>query len=407
MKRLAKGAAALLAVACVVSLAGVAITGCAAFGGTPEGERLARARQSPAWHDGRFTNAQPMWADARGAWLEFAFGPSTPAAQPDAPVPVVHLAASAFDAAPASGLRITWFGHSSTLVEIDGAKVLIDPFWSERASPVSWAGPQRWYAPPLALGELPEIDAVVISHDHYDHLDQAAISALAATRAVFVVPLGVGAHLARWGVPAQRIIELDWWQSTPVAGLEIVATPARHASGRVPARGDKTLWAGYAIVGTQHRAWYSGDTGFHDELPRIGERLGPFDVTLIESGQYGVHWPDTHLGPEQAVEAHRLVRGKTLLPVHWALLKLARHGWTEPVERVLAAARCRGVDVLVPRPGEAVEPTTHPALARWWPAVPWQSAAESPLVATRRGQPGERVETAPGGCASEARQSQL
>ena len=146
------------------------------------------------------------------------------------------------------------------------------------------------------------------------------------------------------GVPAARIVELDWWQFGRVGSLEIIATPARHASGRLSAQNDGTLWAGYALLGEQHRVWYSGDTGFHTALPEIGRRFGPFDVTLIEAGQYDKDWPDWHLGSEQAVEAHRLVGGKRMIPVHWGLLQLAHHSWTEPVERVLAAAKCRNVN---------------------------------------------------------------
>jgi L-ascorbate metabolism protein UlaG (beta-lactamase superfamily) len=175
---------------------------------------------------------------------------------------------------------------------------------------------------PVLLSELPRIDVVLISHDHYDHLDRPTIAAMANGDAMFVVPLGVGAHLERWGIPPARIVELDWWQSTRVGSLEIIATPARHVSGRISPQSDGTLWAGYALLGAQHRVWYSGDTGFHSALEEIGQRFGPFDVTLVEAGQYDADWPDWHLGPEQAVEAHRLVRGKRMIPVHWGLLKL-------------------------------------------------------------------------------------
>lgn len=202
-------------------------------------------------------------------------------------------------------------------------------------------------------------------------------------------------HLSKWGIPDSRIVELDWWQSTRVGDLELVATPARHASGRITSKTNRTLWAGYALIGKQHRAWYSGDTGFHDDLVRIGERLGPFEVTLIESGQYDALWPDTHLGPEMAVEAHRLVRGKTMIPVHWALIKQAEHAWTEPAERVLAEARCHRVKVLIPRPGESIEPTQVLATEPWWPQIPWQSADEREVIGTRRGEPSDRISIAP------------
>ncbi|MDB5847377.1 MAG: metallo-beta-lactamase superfamily protein [Rhodoferax sp.] len=317
---------------------------------------------------------------------------------PDAPAPVVHSDGQQLQMPPASGLRVTWFGHASSLVEIDGARVLVDPIWSDRASPVAWAGLARWYAPPIALQDLPPIDAVVVSHDHYDHLDRATIEAIArnaAWKTVFIVPLGIGAHLARWGVPETRIVELDWWQSARIGAaqqVEVVATPARHTSGRVSTSSNITLWAGFALVGPSHRAYYSGDTGFLPALAEVGARLGPFDVTLIEAGQYNADWPDSHLGPEPAVQAHQMLRGKLLIPVHCGLFKLAPHAWTEPVERVLAAARCTGAAVMTPRPGESVEPTLRPlqATARWWPALAWHSAAERPIASTRNGDPADR-----------------
>jgi len=384
-----------LATVLAVALGLIAVAGCAGFGADPEGERLAHAQHSPQWRGDKFQGPQALWSDVGSAYRRLLFGPNKPAIVPDAPVPYAVTDVAALAKAPASGLRVTWFGHSSALVEIDGAKVLLDPLWSERPSPFAWIGPKRWFPPPMPLADLSGIDAVVISHDHYDHLDQSTIVAMLQWRTVFIVPLGVGAHLARWGVPEQRIVELDWWQSTRVGGIELVATPARHGSGRYSAKSNKTLWAGYAFIGPRHRVWYSGDTGFHDDLPRIGERFGPFDVTMIEAGQYDGDWPDTHLGPEQAVDAHRLVRGKTMIPVHWALIKLADHGWTEPVERVLAAAQCLGVDVAVPRPGESIEPVPYAKSAQWWPQLPWQRASETPVVATKNGDPAERVAVAP------------
>jgi len=384
-----------------VGIALLLSSACSSFGQwhrAPAEEAALEA--SPQWHDGHFENPQPMWSDMTHAVLRLF--ETAPAQSPVAPVPVLRSAGEAFAVPPASGLRVTWFGHSSTLLEIDGTRVLLDPIWSERPSPFSWIGPKRWFEPPIALAHLPAIDAVLVSHDHYDHLDAPTVQALQARGARFVVPLGVGGHLRRWGVAPDRILELDWWQATRVGSLTVTATPARHASGRLNPQSDKTLWSGYAVAGAAHKVWYSGDTGLFAGMSEIGERLGPFDLTLVESGQYDADWPDWHLGPEQAVQAHRLVRGRRMMPVHWALFALAHHGWTEPVERVLAAAACQGVDVLAPQPGRSVEPSLEPAPVRWWPVQPWRSAAERPVVATKNGRGDERVEPPACGAAAPA-----
>jgi L-ascorbate metabolism protein UlaG (beta-lactamase superfamily) len=369
-----------LAVLLALLVTGAVVGGWRAFGRRADGARLARMERSPQWRGGRFVNPQPLdnrfWPAVRGALH------MSPDVSPNAPPPLA-VAPAGVKPPPASGLRATWLGHSTVLVEIDGQRVLTDPVWSGRASPFGWVGPRRWYAPPLALGDLPPIDAVVISHDHYDHLDEDTIAAMKDWPTVFVVPLGVGAHLASWGIPEARIVELDWWGRTRVGALEIVCTPARHASGRMVIDDDAKLWAGYALVGATHRVYYSGDTGLFPALRDIGARLGPFDLTMIEVGQYGQAWPDWHLGPEQAVRAHQMVRGRVMLPVHWGAFALAYHGWTEPIERALAAGAAAGAVLVAPKPGQSFEPASPPAPARWWPALPWKTGADDPIVSTR------------------------
>jgi L-ascorbate metabolism protein UlaG (beta-lactamase superfamily) len=350
-----------------------------ALGARPEGERLVRIQASPQWNGERFVDAlpridPPMWETTK-RWLA-----GNDDSVPDEPIAVLERHGSEF-ADVHAGLRITWFGHSSSLVEIDGRRILLDPVWGDRCSPFSFAGPERWYPPALALDELPELDAVVISHDHYDHLDHPTIVALAAKGTMFIVPLGIGAHLERWGVEPDAMIELDWWEETTIGNLRVVATPARHFSGRGPGQADQTLWAGWALIGPEHRVFFSGDTAMFPGFDEIGERLGPFDATMIEVGAYDQAWADVHLGPEQAVEAHRMVRGEVMLPVHWGLFDLALHGWTEPIERVQVAAEAAGVDIVSPRPGESVV-IGQTVTSTWWPEVPWSTAAQTPVVSS-------------------------
>ncbi len=351
-----------------------------AFGARASGARRARMEQSPQWHDGAFTNPEPI-VNHVGPMLRGMLHVSE-YASPQPALEVKPLAAAAFEAPPASGLRITWLGHSTTLIELDGKRVLTDPSWSERSSPVSWLGPRHWFEPPIALKDLPRIDAVLISHNHYDHLDYPTLRAMKDWPTKFVVPLGVGAYLEGWGFAADKIVELDWWERAQLGELTIVATPARHASGRTPFDRDATLWASYALLGGEHRVYFSGDTGMFNALHEIGEKYGPFDVTMIEVGQYHAGWPDWHIGPEQALKASQWLHGKVFFPVHWGALQLAYHAWTEPPERVLAAATKANVKVVIPRPGEPIEPTSAPAPTRWWPKLPFERASEAPIVSS-------------------------
>jgi L-ascorbate metabolism protein UlaG (beta-lactamase superfamily) len=336
---------------------------------------------SPQWAENKFENPQPLYNDTWKMFTE-AWSASEDGS-PHAPLPVVEHAIDQLAAPPPTGLRATWLGHSTVLLELDGLRVLTDPVWGPRTSPLTWAGPERWYPPPIALRELPPIDAVLISHDHYDHLDQPTIAQMLDWETRFIAPLGVGAHLEYWGIPAERIIELDWWERTQIGALELVCVPARHASGRQLFDQNRTLWAGYALLGPAHRVYFSGDTGLFPAMREIGEQLGPFDLTMIEVGAYDQAWPDWHIGPEQAVKAHQWTNGRVLLPIHWGLFNLAYHAWTEPIERTLAAAEAAGVSVATPRPGQSIEPQALPAAQRWWPDVPWRTAAEYPVVSTQ------------------------
>jgi L-ascorbate metabolism protein UlaG (beta-lactamase superfamily) len=346
-----------------------------ALGAAPAGERLARIRRSPNYRDGAFQNpVATSLAAPSGYWpmLKKWLG-GHEQRTPPGPMPVVALTRASFAQPPASGLRATWLGHSTVLVEIDGARILMDPVWARRASPSSILGPKRFFAPPLPIEELPPLDAILASHDHYDHLDRGIIRALARSasqsRARFVVPLGVGAHLEKWGVAAERIAELDWSESTTAGPLTITATPARHFSGRGFSDRNHTLWASFAVTGPKHRVFHSGDTGPFPGVLDIGAKHGPFDLTLIKIGAYGDDWPDIHLTPEQAVDAHKRLRGDLLLPIHWGTFNLAYHAWDEPAERVVAASLANGTRVIVPKPGESIEPASARPVEAWWRSV--------------------------------------
>ena len=339
-----------------------------ALGAKAAGERLARIRSSPQWKNGRFRNrvstatllpsrfGQTLRLQVAGEEIRY----------PRRPIPVLSRKLADFDAPPASGLRVTWLGHATALVEIDGARVLTDPVWSERVSPSAWIGPKRFFEPPLPLGQLPRLDAVVISHDHYDHLDMRTIEALAGRGARFFVPLGVGAHLERWGVPPESIDELDWEEVRLIGDVTLTLTPARHFSGRGPGDRDSTLWGSWVLSGPRHRVFYSGDSGYFEGFREIGAAHGPFDATLMSAAAYGPTWPDVHMTPEELVRSHVELSGETMIPVHWATFNLAFHDWTEPVLRASAAAREAGARLLVPRPGEMVEPTRPPEIPDWW-----------------------------------------
>jgi L-ascorbate metabolism protein UlaG (beta-lactamase superfamily) len=258
------------------------------------------------------------------------------------------------------------------LIEIDGKRLLTDPMWSERASPVSWAGPKRFHPPPVGIDQLPRVDAVVISHEHFDHLDEGSVRALSRRGVAFHVPLGIGAHLAAWSVPAAQIVEHDWWQdATLPGGVRLVATPSRHFNGRLPGR-TGALWSSWSIVGPRHRVFFSGDTGPTESLREVARREGPFDVALLEIGQWNAAWGDIHLGPLGALEAFAQIGAKVLVPIHWSTFVLAYHDWSEPAETLLTEAAKRGAAVLTPRLGEPVEPvaTPRPVSVAWWREYP-------------------------------------
>jgi L-ascorbate metabolism protein UlaG (beta-lactamase superfamily) len=361
--------AVLVAVVCAIGAA--ALNFWPPFGGSLQGDRAARAHASPQFRGGHFENVVPKTPMTNAMMVDLLkrqFSGNEMRTPPPKCPPVVRLAPENFKDRPAPGLRAIWFGHASVYLEIDGARVMTDPVLSDYASPFPGIGPKRFHPPPIALEALPKIDAVVISHDHYDHLDVATVRHLAQNGAHFFVPLGIGAHLERWGVPGAQFTELDWWQSADIAGLKLTSTPARHYSSRALRDGNATLWSSWSIAGPAHRVYFSGDTGFGDHFREIGERLGPFDLSLVKIGSYGPGqgWLDIHMDPEEAVKAHVAVKARRMLPVHWATFNLAFHAWDEPIKRALAAGRQHGIDLVTPRIGEAVAAGATFTSASWW-----------------------------------------
>ncbi len=305
--------------------------------------------------------------------------------EPKRPLGPFTTDASVYGTAPASGLRVTWFGHSGLLLEIDGIRILIDPVWEPRASPLRWMGPKRFFEPPLRLEDLPELDAVLISHDHYDHLGATTVRRLArlnaTSRARWITSLGVGRRLRAFGVPAGRITELDWTQSAEIAGTELAsgvrvdAWPARHFSGRTPWDRFTTLWSSFVFEGPRHRVYFGADSGLWPGFGEIAGRYERFDLTMLEIGAFHPLWADIHLGPDGAAEAYRQMGGLKqagwLFPIHWGLFNLALHGWREPIERLTALAATEGWPLWLPTPGVPTEVKPDvPADSGWWKAVP-------------------------------------
>jgi L-ascorbate metabolism protein UlaG (beta-lactamase superfamily) len=346
------------------------------LGSKAAGLRLERIRASSRWGGDAFRNLHPIAdglrdpATPRPTLAEFLCGGNRRV--PIGPLPSTSPR-EVWQRKPQSGLRATWLGHSTVLIEIDGLRVITDPVWGPRASPSRVAGPKRFQPVPVRLSELPPIDLVLVSHDHYDHLDYPTIRELAKGEAPFVTSLGVGAHLEGWGVAHERITELDWWESHRVvardgkAELTVTAAPSQHFSGRGLRDRNATLWSSLVLRSRRHAVFFSGDTGLTSEYETIRERLGPFDLVMLEVGAFHPSWGHIHLGPANALKAHELLGGGAFLPVHWGTFSLAMHAWDEPAETLLSLGA--DTQLMMPRLGEAVEPAHAERVTPWWRAV--------------------------------------
>jgi L-ascorbate metabolism protein UlaG (beta-lactamase superfamily) len=332
--------------------------------------RRERVAASPRWDGERFRNTHP--APPRAAPMpsmkDFLCGGERRV--PRAPLPSVDPR-DTWRQPPDTGLRATWLGHSTVLLEIDGWRVLTDPVWGPRASPTRFAGPKRFQPVPVHLSDLPKLDAVLVSHDHYDHLDFTTMRLLRKVNVPIVTSLGVGAHLESFGISPQRIVELDWWEThrVPGTGLTFTATPSQHFSGRGLKDGNRTLWSSWVLEGAKHRVFFSGDTGLTPEFADIRKRAGPFDLVMLEVGAFHPAWGNIHLGPQNALAAHELLGGGNFLPVHWGTFNLALHAWDAPAEELLALAPRFDARLLMPRLGAPLEPAHDFRLETWWRGV--------------------------------------
>ncbi len=335
------------------------------FGAAPSGDHLARISASDNYSGDEFVNLTETSLDYSFTGImttlwEFI---TVSGISPEEALPV---RLNEQQTAPESDtlVYVTWYGHSAFLLEMEGRRILLDPMLGPVAGPLPFLSGRFEYQEALDLESFRDIDAVILSHDHYDHLDYPSILHLKDNAAHFYAPLGLGAHLQRWGVPAEKITELDWWESAQLNGLTFIATPARHFSGRGLTDGNKTQWASWVVQGKYNNIYFSGDSGYGDHFKQIGEAYGPFDFTMLECGQYNKKWEAIHMMPEQCVQANVDLRGELMMPIHWGAFSLALHHWQEPVERLLAAAGA--MQVATPYIGQRFAVGQQIPSERWW-----------------------------------------
>ncbi|QFT91156.1 metal-dependent hydrolase [Bacillus sp. THAF10] len=341
----------------------------AVFGGNPNSSQKEQYTSFDNYVNGKFVNQVSTKMSMRvvdyfSMMKDSIFGVKD--RNPARPLPVSNMD---WDKIKSEEDSLTWFGHSAFLLSLDNKKMLFDPMLGKVASPVSFIGSKRYSEDMLhIIDEMPPIDAVFITHDHYDHLDYPSIRKLKDKVDHFFVPYGVSAHLVRWGVAMEKITELNWWEEKEFQGLTVALTPSKHFSGRGLFNRDSTLWGGWVILGSQTRFYTSGDGGYDTHFKEIGEKYGPFNIALIEGGQYDRRWPWVHMTPEEAVQAHVDVNGEYMMPIHWGAFTLAFHSWTEPIEQALAEAKKANVNVIAPPIGETIiltgDLSTSPS--SWW-----------------------------------------
>jgi L-ascorbate metabolism protein UlaG (beta-lactamase superfamily) len=356
----------------LIFLSATYMVACTSMGANPDSKRVTRFKTSPQYNfeEERFQNPnpRPLFSSDRSQWdifKEFFFGDQV--RRPPAKLPEVIPTQEQL-AQKSQAVRFIWFGHSTILLEMEGKRILFDPIFSKYASPIPGIV-KRFQAPVMQLEEIQDIDVVIISHDHYDHLDHKTINQLMQRDIHFIVPLGVAAHLQYWGVEEQRISELDWWEETNYQGLKFIATPSQHFSGRGLLNGNSTLWASWVVQGTEQKVYFSGDTGYSEHYKAIGDRLGPFDLAFLENGAYNEAWKYVHQLPEEGVQASIDLKSRAMIPIHWGMFDLSIHSWHEPIERVTRVAKEKGVTLIAPKLGQIVSTEEVYQQESWWQAL--------------------------------------
>ncbi|MBF0290175.1 MAG: MBL fold metallo-hydrolase [SAR324 cluster bacterium] len=325
--------------------------------------------QSKQYNNGKFHNVQKinLWEGSKmwETFMEYTFGKRVDAV-PTPPFPLQTIKGNEFYLDDTAAIHFARLGHSSLLLQIGGKVWLTDPVFSKRASPVQWMGPKRFHPVPIEINELPEIEGVIISHDHYDHLDHNSVRQLKDRAKLFLVPLGIGNILESWGVPAKKIVELDWWENVTLGDIEFISTPTRHFSGRGLWDGNTTLWTSWVIRTEKHSIYFSGDSGYFEGFKQIGEKYGPFDITFMENGAYNKNWPDVHMSPEETMQAFKDLKGKLLVPIHNGTFDLSLHSWYDPMERIMGLAKKENAQILIPTMGQIVDGMNPPSTIAWW-----------------------------------------
>jgi L-ascorbate metabolism protein UlaG (beta-lactamase superfamily) len=365
-------ATALLSVVLLVIIATIAFVNMSPqFGNVPADEHQEKFARLSNYQDGKFQNQVPThvgltFRQTLSVTRKFFFDKGN-GKTPEAPLPMERLDSAIMSDRAEDIARLTWFGHSAILLEIDGKKILMDPMLGQHAGPLPLISPRRYNKElPLEIEQLPFVDVVVISHDHYDHLDYGSIRKLKDKVGRFYVPLGVGDHLKSWGVKSSAITELNWWEESQFGGFTFVCAPARHFSGRA-FKSNTTLWCSWVIRSSSRQFYFSGDSGYGPHFKEIGDRYGTMDFVMMECGQYNELWTAIHMMPEETVQATLDVKGKLLLPIHWGAFTLAMHPWTDPVDRVTAEASRRNLPVATPKIGEVIHLNGGEIPdARWW-----------------------------------------